>query len=77
MSTHRYTTVNITNRTMVRAILLVVAAVVYFVNPIDLLPDLIPVAGLTDDFGILLWVYNSLHTEIDKFILWEKSRINA
>lgn len=60
-----------------KTILLVVAAVVYFVNPIDLLPDLIPVAGLTDDFGILLWVYNSLHTEIDKFILWEKSRINA
>lgn len=60
-----------------KTILLVVAAVVYFVNPIDLLPDLIPIAGLTDDFGILLWVYNSLHTEIDKFILWEKSRINA
>lgn len=60
-----------------KTILLVVATVVYFVNPIDLLPDLIPIAGLTDDFGILLWVYNSLHTEIDKFILWEKSRINA
>lgn len=60
-----------------KTILLVVAAVVYFINPIDLLPDLIPIAGLTDDFGILLWVYNSLHTEIDKFILWEKSRINA
>jgi uncharacterized membrane protein YkvA (DUF1232 family) len=31
-----------------------------FVNPLDLIPDLIPVAGFTDDFAILVWVYNSI-----------------
>jgi uncharacterized membrane protein YkvA (DUF1232 family) len=60
-----------------KTMLLIVAAVIYFVNPLDLLPDLIPVAGLTDDFGILIWVYTSLQTEIDKFILWEQSRIGS
>jgi uncharacterized membrane protein YkvA (DUF1232 family) len=60
-----------------KTMLLIVAAIIYFINPLDLLPDLIPVAGLTDDFGILLWVYSSLQTEIDKFILWEQSQVNA
>lgn len=56
-------------------ILLIVAAIIYFVSPIDLLPDLIPITGLTDDFGILLWVYNTLSAEIDKFLTWEKTRL--
>jgi uncharacterized membrane protein YkvA (DUF1232 family) len=60
-----------------KTILLIVAAIIYFVNPIDLLPDLIPIAGLTDDFGVLLWVYNAVNTEIDKFLDWEKSRLTS
>jgi uncharacterized membrane protein YkvA (DUF1232 family) len=60
-----------------KTILLIIGAVIYFVNPIDILPDLIPVAGLTDDFGVLLWVYNSVNGEINKFIAWEKSRITV
>jgi uncharacterized membrane protein YkvA (DUF1232 family) len=59
-----------------KTILLIVAAIVYFVNPLDLVPDLIPLTGLTDDFAVLLWVYNSVSNEIEKFLLWEQTRIN-
>jgi uncharacterized membrane protein YkvA (DUF1232 family) len=55
-----------------KTMLSIVAAVIYFVNPIDLLPDVLPVIGLTDDVGILVWVYNSVSTEIDKFLTWEQ-----
>ena len=48
---------------------------IYFVNPIDFLPDLLPVVGLTDDIGILMSVFTSFSGEIDKFIAWEKSRV--
>jgi uncharacterized membrane protein YkvA (DUF1232 family) len=58
-----------------KTILLIVAAILYFISPIDLLPDLIPITGLTDDFGILLWVYNAVAVEIDKFLTWEKSQL--
>ncbi|MEJ1238823.1 DUF1232 domain-containing protein [Chryseolinea sp. T2] len=57
-----------------RTMLVVLAAVIYFVNPLDLVPDMIPIAGLTDDFAVLVWVYNSLGTEIEKFQAWESSR---
>lgn len=53
---------------------ILLAAIIYFVNPLDLLPDMIPIAGLTDDFAVLVWVYNALGTEIEKFQAWESSR---
>ena len=58
-----------------KAMLIVLAAIIYFLNPIDLIPDFIPVVGLTDDFGVLLWVYNSISTEVDKFLVWERSTL--
>ncbi len=58
-----------------KTILLIVAAVIYFVNPLDLVPDIIPLTGLTDDFAVLIWVYNSVSNEIEKFLEWEKNRV--
>lgn len=57
-----------------KSILIIVAAIIYFINPIDLLPDFIPITGFTDDFAVLLWVYSTLSCEIDKFLAWENSR---
>jgi uncharacterized membrane protein YkvA (DUF1232 family) len=59
-----------------KTILLIVAAIIYFLNPLDLVPDLIPLTGLTDDFAVLLWVYNSVSNEIEKFLAWEKMQAN-
>jgi uncharacterized membrane protein YkvA (DUF1232 family) len=58
-----------------KTLLLIVASIIYFLNPLDLIPDLIPLTGLTDDFAVLLWVYNSVSNEVDKFLDWEKSKI--
>ena len=57
-----------------KSLLLIVAAIVYFINPIDIIPDLLPIVGLTDDFAVLFMVYKSIGTDIDKFLLWEKSK---
>ncbi|MEQ9165228.1 MAG: YkvA family protein [Fulvivirga sp.] len=54
-------------------ILLIVAALVYFVTPLDLIPDFIPITGLVDDFTVVVWVYNKVQQEIDKFIEWESA----
>src|SRR5688572_17567215 len=35
-----------------KTMLIIIGALIYFVNPIDLLPDLIPITGLTDDFAV-------------------------
>lgn len=53
--------------------IIIVAAVVYFLNPLDLVPDFIPGLGLTDDFAVLVWVYHTVSDEVEKFETWEKS----
>lgn len=55
-----------------KPLLLITAAVVYFINPIDFMPDWIPGVGLTDDFAILMYIYASLGQEIDRFLAWEQ-----
>lgn len=57
-----------------KSLLMIVAAILYFINPIDLIPDLIPLIGLTDDFAVLFMVYRSIGGDIDKFLSWEKSK---
>ncbi|MDH5248374.1 MAG: YkvA family protein [Cyclobacteriaceae bacterium] len=58
-----------------KSMLIILGSIIYFINPLDMIPDLIPIAGLTDDFAILFWVYNSIELEIDKFLAWEESQV--
>jgi len=55
-----------------KPLLLITAAVIYFINPVDLMPDWLPGIGFTDDFGILMSVYAAFGQEIDRFLLWEQ-----
>jgi uncharacterized membrane protein YkvA (DUF1232 family) len=54
-------------------VVLIVAAILYFVTPIDLIPDAIPGAGLMDDATVLAFVLAKLEVELDRFSDWEKS----
>ncbi len=58
-----------------KSLLLITASIVYFVNPLDLIPDVLLGIGFTDDFAILLMVYNSIQHELEKFIMWERSQL--
>lgn len=58
-----------------KSLLLIVAAILYFINPIDVIPDLLPIIGVSDDFAVLFMVYRSIGSDIDKFLEWEKSRV--
>ena len=43
--------------------MLIVVAIVYFISPIDLIPDFIPIVGLLDDIVVLMvtaWVVGSI-----------------
>lgn len=47
------------------------AAILYFLSPIDLIPDFLA-AGLLDDLALLTWLYNNLQGEIEDFLTWEE-----
>ncbi len=48
-------------------LILIAGAVLYFVIPIDVIPDFIPVAGFLDDAAVIAWVVKTCKTEIDLF----------
>ncbi len=47
---------------------LIVGALGYLISPIDVVPDAIPIAGLSDDLAVLLFVLKTVWTEIDPSI---------
>ena len=49
------------------AILMAIAAVIYFVSPFDLIPDSIPVLGLIDDTSVITSVARANLTLISNF----------
>src|SRR6476620_541688 len=50
-----------------------VAVLLYFLTPIDFVPDFIPVIGLLDDVSLLAWFMTSIKDEMNKFAEWEAS----
>ncbi|CAN5431523.1 hypothetical protein BH10BAC4_BH10BAC4_15400 [soil metagenome] len=57
-----------------KTIIKIIAALIYFLNPIDLIPDAIVGIGFIDDLAVLTGVYKSAQDELDSFIEWEKNR---
>ncbi|HZW14039.1 MAG TPA: YkvA family protein [Noviherbaspirillum sp.] len=53
------------------SLVMMVAAIVYFVSPIDAILDAIPVLGFVDDAGVLAWTAKTFKDDIDAFIAWE------
>lgn len=56
-----------------KSLLSVVAALIYFVSPIDLVFDFLPIIGFADDVALLIWVVKSIEDELGKFSQWEKN----
>lgn len=57
------------------SIFISVAILVYFVNPIDLLPDFIPLIGGLDDLLLLRYLLKVVDKEIEKFLAWEQQQV--
>ena len=49
------------------------AGLLYFIIPLDLIPDYIPIAGLLDDFVILSTIINSLQKELAEYRSWKNA----
>ena len=56
-----------------KTICIIVAGLIYFIYPVDLIPDFIPVTGLIDDVAFIAWIYESIKVDVELFLEWEKS----
>lgn len=51
--------VSATNKAMI------IGALGYLISPLDVVPDAIPIAGLADDLGVLIFVLKKVWTDVD------------
>ena len=56
-------------------LLTLVAALLYVVSPIDLVPEMfLPILGLGDDALVIGWIAASVINETESFLSWERDR---
>jgi uncharacterized membrane protein YkvA (DUF1232 family) len=48
--------------------LLALGALLYLVSPIDLIPDAIPIIGLTDDAGVIMAAAGKIADDLKKYL---------
>ncbi|KIQ60274.1 YkvA family protein, partial [Pseudomonas fluorescens] len=53
-----------------KSMLSVVAGLMYFLSPLDAIPDILPMFGMFDDIAVLAWVMKTLDTELEAFRAW-------
>ena len=54
---------------------IIIGALGYMISPLDVIPDAIPIAGLTDDLAVLLYVLKKVWTDIDPAIMDQAKKV--
>ena len=55
------------------SVLAIVAAILYVVNQVDLIPDFIPGAGYLDDAAVLAVCLKLVGDDVDEYVAWRKA----
>lgn len=52
------------------SIIAIVSALIYFLSPVDLIPDIIPGLGFVDDAAVIAFAYKFVHDDIAEYKTW-------
>ena len=56
-------------------LVVIIAAIIYVVNPLDLIPDAIPALGFLDDATVLALAVRRTRQTLDDFMTWETATV--
>lgn len=57
-----------------RSIVAIVGGLLYFLSPIDVIPDFVPALGFIDDIYILNLVYRQVLKDLEKYKAWKDAQ---
>jgi len=57
-----------------RSIIAIVGGLIYFLSPVDIVPDFIPVLGLIDDVFVLNLVYKQVVKDLERYKAWKEDQ---
>jgi len=58
----------------VKTIILITAALIYFVSPVDAIPDFLIGIGFVDDGAVIAYVFSALNEDIESFKTWKEEK---
>ena len=57
-----------------RSILAIIAAILYFVTPIDVIPDILFGLGFADDAAVIAFTVKQIQDDLEKYKLWSEKQ---
>ncbi|MCD8197982.1 MAG: DUF1232 domain-containing protein [Lachnospiraceae bacterium] len=54
------------------SIIAILGSLIYFVSPIDLIPDTVPVVGYIDDIAVISFAMKMVQDDVDEYKEWQK-----
>ena len=58
-----------------RTLVFALAGILYFLDPLDIIPDPIPVIGYVDDAAVLAFVLRAIRKDVERFLAWERASL--
>lgn len=56
------------------SVVIILGALIYLINPIDIIPDFIPVLGNIDDIFIIGLVLSQVHADLQAYKVWKEKQ---
>ena len=57
-----------------KTMVFIIAALIYFIMPIDIIPDFFFKVGLIDDYAVLTYVFSSFVGDIEKYKIYKENK---
>ena len=57
------------------SILAIISALIYFLSPVDLIPDIIPGLGYLDDVAVLGVAFKLVHDDVAEYKKWRDTKV--
>lgn len=58
-----------------RSIIAILGGIIYFLSPLDIVPDFVPLLGFMDDIFVLNLVYKQVLKDLEKYKLWKDAQL--
>ncbi|WP_077212977.1 YkvA family protein [Bacillus dakarensis] len=55
------------------SIIMIIATIIYFISPVDLVPDFIAGLGLIDDAAVIGFAIKQISNDLEKFKIWKNN----